>query len=230
MNKVLLSIIFVLVLAVIYLAFFDRNIAATTNNDQSRIAAAAAKSAGKTQKNTHNATSLHQHAATGSSSEIADSPSTPAELLAQKEAEFIHAKIRNDTESAFISSNKVTELHYHQLVKLMDDIEAVSTNQAIEYTMQYSDFFLDKTKQNQAGVSVDRLSCGEKLCIALLNYHEKDSIGIFFDSLREEPQRLKSRASLLLASEKYGYTEQQKFAVLFSTAGSKVVGFSVGKG
>lgn len=230
MNKVLLSIIFVLGLAVIYLAFFDHNTAATANNHQSGIVAATAESAGKTQKDTNNATSLHPYAATASSSEIADNASTPAELLAQKEAEFVRTSTRDDTERSFVSSNKIRELHYHQLVKLMDDIEAVSTNQAIEYTMQYSDFFLDKTKQNQAGVSVDRLSCGEKLCIALLNYHEKDSIGAFFDSLREEPQRLKSRASLLLSSEKYGYTEQQKFAVLFSTAGSKVVGFSVGKG
>src|SRR5690606_17617506 len=116
------------------------------------------------------------------------------DVLAQKEAEFIHAVSRNDTLHFYVSVNKLSGLKYDELVNLMDDIEEFSTNQATEYAMQYSDFFVDKTGQHQAGVAVDRLSCGEQLCIALFHYIEKDSIRAFFKSLRNGQQTLNANA------------------------------------
>ena len=50
-----------------------------------------------------------------------------------------------------------------------------------------------------------------------------------FKSLRIGQHTLNAKASMLIASEKQGYSEQFKFAVVFSTAGSKIIGITQSK-
>ena len=229
MNKVLLSMVVALVCVVICQLSFNDNNGLTALSDQGEMATKLAAPVTDAQLSINSRTVANPLTASASKLEHDTSTAEPADLIAHQETQFIRTVLRNGSPRFYLSVSKLNALKYDELVSVMDDIEAVSTNEAIEYTMQYSEFFFDKTKQHQAGVSVDRLSCGEQLCIALFNYHEKDSIRAFFNSLRDGQHTLNAKASMLITSEKQGYSEQQKFAVLFSTAGSKITGFSQSK-
>lgn len=146
--------------------------------------------------------------------------------LPEIEDKFINVVEKDGQQRMFISSTEIYSLAYSDVVSLMDSFYNQSSGKSSSYTLMYDDFLNGASRNSGLGINLDRVVCGEVLCMATFSYQDSTTIKDFFRQLNRSENRLDTRASLLLFSEKSTFSENQRFAISFSTSGSDVRGFT----